>query len=175
VVNDSRSLRLIISLPSVSRLSRGMWEPRRLRTLWASVTCLQAWLYFLLPSPDSRVYRTYTKEWRGFRSYYKMYFSPYTSTVYSVSSCLMLIAGPRGQFPRWRGSRRRLSVSGSVLTVHIVTGWYRLTVPCVEAGDECVRRLSEVPASEADNWACQQRRCGSVAIGAGRVKRCEFC
>ena len=52
-----------------------------------------------------------------------MYFSPYTGTTYTVSSgncpsfscatsssLLMLTAGPRGQFPRWRRSRKRLSV-----------------------------------------------------------------
>ena len=52
-----------------------------------------------------------------------MYSSPYTGTTYTVSSgscpsfscatsssLLMLIAGPRGQFLRWRRSRKRLSV-----------------------------------------------------------------
>jgi len=69
------------------------------------------------------LYRVYTKEWCGFRSYQKMYFSPYMCTTYTVSSgscqsftcttsssLLMLTAGPWGQFPRWRCSRRRLSV-----------------------------------------------------------------
>ena len=50
-------------------------------------------------------------------------FSPYTGTTYTVSSgncpsfscatsssLLMLTAEPRGQFPRWRRSRKRLSV-----------------------------------------------------------------
>jgi len=50
-------------------------------------------------------------------------FSPYTGTTYTVSSSnctnfscatnislLMLTAGPRGQFQRWRRSRKRLSV-----------------------------------------------------------------
>ena len=50
-------------------------------------------------------------------------FSPYTGTTYTVSSgncpsfscvtsssLLMLTAGPRGQFPRWRRSRKKLSV-----------------------------------------------------------------
>ena len=53
----------------------------------------------------------------------KIYFSPYTGTTYTVSSgncpsfscatsvsLLMLTAGPRGQFPRCRRSRNRLSV-----------------------------------------------------------------
>jgi hypothetical protein len=35
----SRRERLTSSPPSVSRLSRKMWEPRRLTTLWASTAC----------------------------------------------------------------------------------------------------------------------------------------
>ena len=68
-------------------------------------------------------YRVYTKEWCGFKSWQEICFSPYTGTTYTVSSgncssfscatsssLLMLTAGPRGQFPRWRRSRGRLSV-----------------------------------------------------------------
>jgi hypothetical protein len=48
----------------------------------------------------------------------KMYFSPYTGTTYTVSggncatsnSLLMLTAGPRDEFPRWRRNKRRLAV-----------------------------------------------------------------
>ena len=69
------------------------------------------------------IYRVYTKELCGFKSKQEIYFSPYTCTTYTVnsgncpsfscatsSSLLMLTAGPRGQFPRWRRSRKRLFV-----------------------------------------------------------------
>ena len=65
----------------------------------------------------------FTKEWCGFQNQHEIYFSPYTGKTYTVSSgkypsfscatissLLMLNAGPRGQFPRWRHSRKRLSV-----------------------------------------------------------------
>jgi hypothetical protein len=66
------------------------------------------------------------------------YFSPYTGTTYTVSSgncpsfscatsssLLMLTAGPRDQFPRWRRSRRRLSVC-SVLRCPVL--WLQCSV-----------------------------------------------
>ena len=69
------------------------------------------------------IYRVYTKEWCGFKSWQEIYFSPYTGTTYTVSSdncpsfscatsssLLMFTAGPRGQFPRLHRSRKRLSV-----------------------------------------------------------------
>ena len=69
------------------------------------------------------IYRVYTKEWCGFKSQQGIYFSLYTGTTYIVSngncpsfscatssSLLMLNAGQRGQFPRGRRSRKRLSV-----------------------------------------------------------------
>jgi hypothetical protein len=34
-----RRVRLTTSPPTVSRLSRKMWEPRRLTTLWVSIAC----------------------------------------------------------------------------------------------------------------------------------------
>jgi hypothetical protein len=68
-------------------------------------------------------YMAYSKEWWSFNSYWGIYFPPYKSETYTVSSgncprfscaisssLLMLIVGPRDQFPRWRRSRRRLSV-----------------------------------------------------------------
>jgi len=68
-------------------------------------------------------YRIYKKECCGLKTSQEIYFSPYTGTPYTVSSgncpsfscaisssLLMLTAGPRGRFPRWRRSRKRLSV-----------------------------------------------------------------
>ena len=68
-------------------------------------------------------YRVYTKECCRFKSSQEIYFSPYTGTTYTVSSgncpsiscatsssLLMLTAGQRGQFTRWRRRRKRLSV-----------------------------------------------------------------
>jgi hypothetical protein len=65
----------------------------------------------------------YTKELCCFKSYYKVYLSPYMGTTHAVSSgncpsfscatsssLLMLTAGPRDRFPRWRRSRKRLAV-----------------------------------------------------------------
>jgi len=68
-------------------------------------------------------YRVYSKQWYGFKSKQYIYFSPYTGTTYTISSSncpsfscannsslLILTPGPRGQFPRWCRSRKRLSV-----------------------------------------------------------------
>jgi hypothetical protein len=69
------------------------------------------------------IYRVFTKEWCGLKSWQEIYFSLYTNKTYTVSSsnCLsfacatgsslhILTTGPRDQFPRWRRSRKRLSV-----------------------------------------------------------------
>ena len=79
--------------------------------------------YSVFITTNVQIYRVYTKEWYGFKSEQEIYFSPYTSTTYTVSSgncpsfacatsssLLMLTAGSRGQFQRWRRSRKRLSV-----------------------------------------------------------------
>jgi hypothetical protein len=73
----------------------------------------------------------------------KMYFSSYTGTTYTVSSricpsfscatsssLLILTAGQWDQFPKWRHSRRRLSVlrfqvSRFVITVHEFRAWFK--------------------------------------------------
>jgi hypothetical protein len=80
------------------------------------------------------MYRAYTKEWCGFKNYYKMYFSPYTGITYTVisGSCssfsratnrslLMLTAKPRDQFPRWRCNRRRRSVCSVLVSRSVIT------------------------------------------------------
>ena len=93
--------------------------------------CLNSWAYFLFVCMYVcmcvcvcvYIYRVFTNEWCGFKNYQEIYFSPYTGRTYTVSSgncpsfscatsssLLMLNAGPRGQFPRWRRSRKRLSV-----------------------------------------------------------------
>ena len=77
-------------------------------------------------------YSVFTNEWCGFKSYQEIYFSPYTSTTYTVSSgncpsfscatsssLFMLTARPRGQFTRWRRSRKRLSVCSVLRCPHL--------------------------------------------------------
>jgi hypothetical protein len=124
----------------------------------------------------------------------------------------MLTAGPRDQFPRWRRSRKRLSVCSvlrcpdlwlellrefsarfkkDALHKNNVTRCFRQFVDaCVKAGvlvdpvclmttlKECVRRFSEVPASQwleqARNWACQKWRCGRCCIGGYVLNRTKF-
>jgi hypothetical protein len=80
-------------------------------------------IVFIQPKHTSEVPPRYTqKNGAVSRVSKKMYFSPYTDTMYTVSSenflsfsCatnssyLLLTVGPRDQFPRWR-RRRRLSV-----------------------------------------------------------------
>jgi hypothetical protein len=71
----------------------------------------------------ARARASYTEEWCGSRSWWRIYFDPYTGIAYTVSSgscpdtscttsslIIMLTAGPRGQSPRWRRSSRSLSV-----------------------------------------------------------------
>jgi hypothetical protein len=84
---------------------------------------IQSWSHCRRKIKRFSKYRVYTKEWCGFKSWYKMYFSPYTGKTYTVgcgnctryscatsSSLLMLTTGPRDRFARWRRCRRRLSV-----------------------------------------------------------------
>jgi hypothetical protein len=76
-------------------------------------------------------YRVYRKEWRSFKSWRKKYFSPYSGTTYTISSencssfscgtsssLVMLTAGPRDHFTRWRRIMRRLSVCSVLRCPH---------------------------------------------------------
>jgi len=103
------------------------------------------------------VYRVYTKEWCGFKSEQEIYFTPYTGTTHTVSSSncpsfscvisnsfLMLTAGPRGKFPRWRRSRKRLSVC-SVLRCQDL--WLQCSVGFVHGLEE-----THLPFTYRDSW-----------------------
>ena len=72
-----------------------------------------------------------------------MYFSPYTGTTYTVSSgncpsfscttsssLLMLTVGSCGQFPRWRPSRKRLSVCSVLRCPDLWLQCTKLTLHC---------------------------------------------
>ena len=89
------------------------------------------------------LYRVYTKDWCGFKSQQEIYFSPYTGTTYTISSgncpsfscatsstLLMLTAGPWGQFPRWRRSRKTLSVCSVLNCPDLWLQCAKLTLHC---------------------------------------------
>jgi len=116
-----RCVRLTI-LPSSCAVVMKYENPKFLEPSGPLQACNGTTLPFKIVVFDE-VYRVYTKEWCGFKSLQELYFSPYMGTTYTVSSSncpsfscatssslLMLTEGPRGQFPRWRRSRKRLSV-----------------------------------------------------------------
>ena len=100
-----------------------------------------------------------------------MYFSPYTGTTYAVSSgncpsfscatsssLLMLTVGPRGQFPRWCHSRKRLSVC-SVLRCSDL--WLQCSVSFVH-GLEKMHHASFL--NRARNSRCTDHRSGHLKM-----------
>jgi hypothetical protein len=58
---------------------------------------------YILTAPQTVKYRANTKEWCGIEH-------NILCQQRELSTLLMLTAGPRDQYPRWRRSRKRLSV-----------------------------------------------------------------
>ena len=118
-----------------------------------------------------------------------MYFSPYTGTTYTVSSgncpsfsfCtsssfLMLTAGPRGQFPRWRRSRKRLSVCSvlrcpdlwlqcSLTFVHGLEkthhAWCIFSKPCTKLTLHCNHRSGHLKTEHTESLFLLRRHLGN--------------
>jgi hypothetical protein len=124
-----------------------------------------------------------------FQKLIKMHFSSYTGTAYTVSSgncpnfscatsssLLMLTAGPRDQFTRWRRSRRRLSLC-SVLGVQICdysAEWVSYTVekrtflcvasffkPCTKLTLHCNHRSGHPKTEHAESLLLLPRHLGN--------------
>ena len=125
------------------------------------------------------LYRVDIKELCGFKSEQEDYLSLYKGTTYTVSSgncpsfscatsssSLTLTAGPRGLFPRWRCSRKRLSVC-SVLrcpilrlqcSVSFVHGlekthhtWCDFSKPCTKFTLHCNHRSGHLKTEHTES------------------------
>ena len=109
-----------------------------------------------------------------------MYFSPYTGTTCTVSSSncpsfscatggslLMLTAGPRGQFPRWRRSRKRLSVCSGLRCPHVITvqrefrARFRKDAPCTKLTLHCNHRCGHLKTEHTESLLLLRRHLGN--------------
>ena len=103
-----------------------------------------------------------------FQKLTRIYFLPYTGTTYTVStisncpsiscatssSLLMLTAGPRGQFPRWRRSRKRLSVCP-------VLRCPDLWLQCTKLTLHCNHRSGHLKTEHTDSFFLLRRHLGN--------------
>ena len=125
-------------------------------------------------------YRVYTKELCGFKSKQEIYLSPYAGTTYTVStsncpsfscatssSLLLLTAGPRGQFLRWRRSRKRLSVC-SVLRCPDL--WLQCSVSFVH----CNHRSGHLKTEHTESLFLLRRHLGNWPRGPAVSMRSEL-